>query len=1720
MSGRSTYFGMIMPRSFTGFLLIWVLYALVSNTYCSQTILQSLDEAPVIHYTLARRGGTFEATRPGNDSLEMDFLLRQLEEVETKFNLTRREVKGNKLVRKAKSNAVGGKDDDGLMGELAVNGTWFARLSIGEPPQSIDLDLNMLTSDFYVRHTTSHLGTRWDDLFSKTFEKSKEHPYRSCTLPTDVFHFPTTDKSIPLPFAYCRPLKGSQHTLEASGSMLGLAPSKHLRQIETTFYLHQLLKERIVKRPIFSLMLVSGHEGVLSIGGTAVPAAHMVDRQTAEELDRAGAQEKIDAFTKENGRTLESGANSLDKTKNPEEKIVLHKRGVDIKDFKATQANWEEGWTWTKVQGAEGWWQTLLQGIWVGGSRILRNQAVVIDINTPFILAPPLAAKTFYASVAGSRPLDPPYSNFYVFPCMNPPLIEFEFSGTRFPAMRGGRGLEYSSAVIPGGKFSLGRLKHGSGYCVGAIVETRMGLKEEKEGMTGSGELRDLNARAWAGEKGVFEISSSLDASLKKNTAFIKRLRTSITATSTSTFLQETRSLSLHKYLSEVISASYEGLCKVKTVGDTTAGVEVISALHQRFGPGEFTSFLGWLLGRGMSTPDRAQLKALSQDAREKEEKERLIRQRALLKVVTELWLVGVLRSLDDIARPEDAAAKGKENAGAGASKLGEAVGKTKPGNNLIKPDRGIDTEPFPLEVLKDLLGHDKEHVNLPLVVLFVKNFGWDILGVKSASTEGPKSGRSSDIQSAAIERDNQSSADEDAGSGSGSATNDPPLTKPELQQRFRNVLEQYFLGLKHHIVRDHKSLTAQEKRNAEAYVKSGEVFEDRQANHDRQLKAQEKLISNAQILCDALGSQEMPDLSEEDAQAAGGSTGIGLVKTGEYLRGQAEGPGIWEDEEERRFYENLIDLQDRVPGILLEDGRKKKQDEDAQVGKKSDAVAVNEETSVFPDVQAGSDSVDDQSTVIANKTVGAQVDAVLARLPELQTREAADQLAMDFCFLNSKASRNRLVKALQDIPKGRSDLLPNYSRLVTTLGKYLPDVSHGLVSYLDDEFRSLQRRKQKDFLGQARTGNVRYLAELTKFGVVPEHVIFHCLKVSLDDFSRMNIEIIGNLLENCGRYLLRNPDTAPRMSSFLETLQRKKAAQHLGQQERMLIENAMYYVNPPERAAIQQKERTPMQQFISKLIYLDMNKRSYAKVLKSLRKLHWEESEVVEILEKIFSKPGKVKFGNINLLAYLVSQLGKFHHDFEVAVIDSLLEQITLGLEQNDFKFNQRRIAEVKYLAELYSYKAVDSHVIFDTLYRIITFGHPSGTPSRGYTNPLDVPDDFFRIRLVCTMLDFCGGYFDRGAARKKLDFFLTFFQYYISTKETLPMDIDFMVQDSFALTRPQWKLVTDFEEAGRLFANQVKQNYKSQGPEKAQVAEPVENEASSSDEAEGEDGPVPEMDDGQESSDEAEVEPMTNGDTKHDSDFEGEIVVTRPEEERDPEAEAEFDRELAKMMSESLDSRKFERKPLFDVPLPMRRAQREVTSAGDDNGNERTATPPNANTTAFSLMTKKGNRQQTRTIEMPSDSQFALALKSQKEAERAEQQRIKNLVLNYDLAESSTDQAGTGKSLYLDYFSHPNPNLSHILQSRSAAHSDVSQGPGGEKQPPSHHPHNAPPQQSPIINGASSRPTERSGGGRRGQQARKLQLSDVDWYGFNHPSSQSPSWAGSAGSSAKRAG
>lgn len=75
--------------------------------------------------------------------------------------------------------------------------------------------------------------------------------------------------------------------------------------------------------------------------------------------------------------------------------------------------------------------------------------------------------------------------------------------------------------------------------------------------------------------KDVFPVIAPLDMSLKKNTAFIRKARVSLNYASQESLLSDIKTVSLEKYLSEVISAITEGLTKCKTSSDFFAGTEV-----------------------------------------------------------------------------------------------------------------------------------------------------------------------------------------------------------------------------------------------------------------------------------------------------------------------------------------------------------------------------------------------------------------------------------------------------------------------------------------------------------------------------------------------------------------------------------------------------------------------------------------------------------------------------------------------------------------------------------------------------------------------------------------------------------------------------------------------------------------------------------------------------------------------------------------------------------------------------------------------------------------------------------------------------------------------------------------------------------------------------------------------------------------------------------------
>jgi len=123
--------------------------------------------------------------------------------------------------------------------------------------------------------------------------------------------------------------------------------------------------------------------------------------------------------------------------------------------------------------------------------------------------------------------------------------------------------------------------------------------------------------------------------------------------------------------------------------------------------------------------------------------------------------------------------------------------------------------------------------------------------------------------------------------------------------------------------------------------------------------------------------------------------------------------------------------------------------------------------------------------------------------------------------------------------------------------------------------------------------------------------------------------------------------------------------------------------------------------------VYDVLAKKNIDKVLKLIRKLDWDDKMVCGTLHKVFTKPWKITYSNIPLLAMLTYDLQRYRPAFAMSVVDQVLEDVRRGLEQNVYNTNQRRLAVMKYLGELYIYRLLSSGIVFDTLWSLMTFGH-----------------------------------------------------------------------------------------------------------------------------------------------------------------------------------------------------------------------------------------------------------------------------------------------------------------------------------------------------------------------------------------------------------------------------
>ncbi|MBN3315558.1 RENT2 protein, partial [Atractosteus spatula] len=665
-------------------------------------------------------------------------------------------------------------------------------------------------------------------------------------------------------------------------------------------------------------------------------------------------------------------------------------------------------------------------------------------------------------------------------------------------------------------------------------------------------------------------------------------------------------------------------------------------------------------------------------------------------------------------------------------------------------------------------------------------------------------------------------------------------------------------------------------------------------------------------------------------------------------------------------------------------------------------------------------------------------VDAFLQQLPNCVNRDLIDKAAMDFCMnMNTKSNRKKLVRALFTVPRQRLDLLPFYARLVATLHPCMSDVAEDLCSMLKGDFRFHIRKKDQINI-ETKNKTVRFIGELTKFKMFSKTDTLHCLKMLLSDFSHHHIEMACTLLETCGRFLFRSPESHLRASVLLEQMMRKKQAMHLDARYVTMVENAYYYCNPPPVEKTVRKKRPPLQEYIRKLLYKDLSKVTTEKVLRQMRKLPWQDPEIKNYLICCMVNIWNVKYNSIHCVANLLAGLVAYQEDVGIHVVDGVLEDIRLGMEVNQPKFNQRRISSAKFLGELYNYRMVESAVIFRTLYSFISFGvNPDGSPS-----PLDPPEHLFRIRLVCTVLDTCGQYFDRGSSKRKLDCFLIYFQRYIWWKKSLdvwtkdhpfPIDIDYMISDTLELLRPKMKLCCSLEEAMRQVAELEREflvklglanDKDSKGSSSIEEGEALEDEEDDDDE---EGGAETEEQSGNESElNEPEEEEVSENEEEDREEEEEEntdyLTDSNKENETDEEntevtlmggglkhvacaEDEEFIQALDKMMLENLQQRSGESVKVhqLDVAIPLQLKSQLKKGPPPVVGGEGDAEM--VDTMQFVMLTRKGNKQQFKILNVPLSSHLAANHFNQQQAEQEERMRMKKLTLDINERQEQED-------------------------------------------------------------------------------------------------------------------
>ncbi|KAG5226831.1 YCF protein [Salix suchowensis] len=558
----------------------------------------------------------------------------------------------------------------------------------------------------------------------------------------------------------------------------------------------------------------------------------------------------------------------------------------------------------------------------------------------------------------------------------------------------------------------------------------------------------------------------TLDSSIKRNTAVIKKLK-QINEEQREGLMEDLRNVNLSKFVSEAVTC----ICDAKLrTSDIQVAVQICSLLHQRykdFSPSLVQGLLK-VFFPGKSGED------LDVDKNSK-----AMKKRSTLKLLLELYFVGVTEDSSIFI-------------------------------NIIKD----------LTSTENLKDRDNTPTNLTLLASFARQ-GRVFLGLPLSGQETQEEVLLYFLILSLCLTFRHFSTDQN--------------------KVFRKAFHTYYDGVAEVLQSEHASLRRMEHEDVKMFNCKGEPSDDNVSSYEKLRKSYDHLYRNV-IVTEALDMQ--PPVMPEDGHTT-------RVTSRENASSSVAGKdtnaleALWDDEDTRAFYECLPNLRAFVPAVLLGEGEPKANEHSLKTQDQSNELATESDqgqpTQDMAEVSAESGTLQEGKGTEKGKDKeekdkekvkdpkkekgkekdpekekgkekdaerkgenekeklksleGANLDALLQRLPGCVSRDLIDQLTVDFCYVNSKLSRKKLVRALFNVPRTSLELLPHYSRMVATLSTCMKDVSSMLLQMLEEEFNFLINKKDQMNI-ETKIRNIRFIGERCKFRIAPASTVFSCLKV------------------------------------------------------------------------------------------------------------------------------------------------------------------------------------------------------------------------------------------------------------------------------------------------------------------------------------------------------------------------------------------------------------------------------------------------------------------------------------------------------------------------------------------------------------------------------------------------------------------------------------------------